>query len=195
MSRETIVDRELDEELIRVTLFVQSLYEKKFNKHDQIRIENWISKLAKITYNHEWKRRRNEYIGFLAEQVHRGYLSPPFNASPPEGHLPPLEANRSNRANLEVTNIVKNTDEIAKLLEEQLGQITYEEQEVFQLSPRETGLQELSSRQAKFNNTYEITPSKTNRYKSVRESGQLSRRDLNLQDAIRASGRQKEDDE
>jgi Domain of unknown function (DUF4485) len=187
MSRDTIIDKELDEELIRVTLFVQSFYESKFNRQDQIRIENWITKLAKITYNHEWKKRRNEYICILAEQVDRGYLSTPFDRSPPEGNLPPLGpgSGRQRSMNSKVSNIVRNTDEIAKLLEEQLGQIHQEDQEVFHLSPRDTENNEFS-KNAKFNTTYDITPSKTNRYKSVRESAQVSKRDTNLHGSMRA---------
>jgi Domain of unknown function (DUF4485) len=187
MSRDTIIDKELDEELIRVTLFVQSIYENKFDRQDQIRIENWITKLAKITYNHEWKKRRNEYICVMAEQVDRGYLSAPFDKSPPDGNIPSLGpgSTRNRNMNSKVSNIVRNTDEIAKLLEEQLGQIHLEDQQVFNLSPRDTD-NEYAAKHAKFNTTYDITPSKTNRYKSVRDSAHMSKRDTNMHSSMRA---------
>ena len=86
-----------------------------------------------------------------------------------------------------ISNIAKNTEEITKLLEEQLGQMTNEEQEMFHLSPRDTDNHEVF-RQAKFNTTYDITPSKTNRYKSIRESAQASKRDTNLHSSLRLGG-------
>lgn len=186
MSRETIIDKELDEELIRVTLFIQSVYETKFNKQEQVRIEKWISKLAKISYNHEWKRRRNEYVSLLAEQVERGYLSTPFDRSPPDGHLAPLQigGSKGKAGTSRAGKFPKNTDEIARMIEEQLVQANHEEIEVFNLSPRETEGFDIG-RQAKFNNTYEITPSKTNRYKSFRESNTSSKRENLIQTSHR----------
>lgn len=171
MSRETIIDKELDEELIRVTLFIQSVYETKFGKHEQLRIEKWITKLAKISYNHDWKRRRNEYVCHLAEHVDRGQLTSPFDRNPPEGHLPALIATRPKT---QLSQVLKNTDEIAKLIEEQLGNVV-DEHEVFHLSPRETEPEYVKFGNA--NNTYEITPSKTNRFKSFRDSAQASKRE------------------
>lgn len=188
MSRETIIDKELDEELIRVTLFIQSVYENKFGRHEQLRVEKWITKLAKISYNHEWKRRRNEYVCYLAEQVDRGYLTSPFDRSPPEGHLPPLHATGKSKAGGHLSSVLKNTDEIARLIEEQLGTVG-DDPEVFNLSPRETEGE--LSKGANFNNTYEITPSKTNRLKSFRESAQVSKRE-NLQTSHRFGPQAKE---
>lgn len=173
MSRETIIDKELDEELIRVTLFIQSVYERRFGRHEQLRIEKWITKLAKISYNHDWKRRRNEYVCSLAEQVDRGYLTTPFDRNPPDGNLPPLPSTSKAKSGGHLSTVLKNTDEIAKFIEEQLDTVG-DNPEVFNLSPRETEGE--LSRPGNPNNTYEITPSKTNRFKSFRESA--SKRDL-----------------
>lgn len=175
MSRETIIDKELDEELIRVTLFIQSVYETRFTRTEQSYIEKWISKLAKISYNHDWKRRRNEYVCLLAEHVDRGFLSPPFNQIPPEGQLPPLQiSNKTKTTNPQLKSMLKNTDQIARLIEEQLGTVDHDEFENFDLSPPETEVNDIG-RKLNVNNTYEITPSKTNRYKSFRDSLQGSK--------------------
>ena len=54
MSRESLIDRELDEEFIKVIIIIQNGFDM-MSKHDKVKTQSWIAKLAKITMNQEAK--------------------------------------------------------------------------------------------------------------------------------------------
>ncbi|KAL4470093.1 hypothetical protein ABPG72_008752 [Tetrahymena utriculariae] len=62
----------------------------KFNKHEKIRIDQWIKKLCQVTSNLVWKQNRNLYVKVLQDMVSNTTMYEPFTKVPPEGPLPRL---------------------------------------------------------------------------------------------------------
>lgn len=173
MSRESLIDKELDEEFIKATIIIQNTYENMV-KHDQVKVEAWIAKLAKISVNAEWKKNRNVHIHALLDCVLEKKLAPPFDKLPPAGNLAPLKAkSHGQKLKASVAGKLMKTEEIEKIIEANLMSI--KDEEVFELSPRDT----CPNKAVKFDTStvYEITPSKSNRYRTVRESAAVSKRD------------------
>ena len=174
MSRESIIDRELDEEFIKATILIQNGYDM-MPRHDQTRIESWIEKLAKITVNHEWKKNRNNYIKLLLRCVEEGKLTAPFDKQPPQGSLLQMKGPSPVTRSSNMSRMMK-TDEIERLIQANLLEI--KDEEFFDLSPRDT----FPNRTVKFDTStiFEVTPSKSNRYRGGRDSLlQQSKRDTN----------------
>lgn len=147
MSRNSIRDRELDEEFIRITILIQKAY-SELDKHTQIKVEKWVEKLAKITSNYKWKQNRNLYIKLLMSAVATNDFSEPFNKLPPETNLPSLNVYKvKNRIGENFDNILR-SEQIENLIETQLLSLQDE------LSPRYSNGFSLKK------DIYSITPSK-----------------------------------
>ena len=176
MSRESLIDRELEEEFIKATIIIQTNYEE-LNKHDQIKVEAWIEKLAKSGGSFEAKKNRNIYIKELLKCTMDLKLETPFDKHPAQGILakfiPKSPANDTGgfaaKHKKERAGKLTRTEEIEKFIETNLMSI--KDEEIFDLSPRET----FQNKTVKFDTStiYEITPSKSNRYRGVRESAAL----------------------
>jgi Domain of unknown function (DUF4485) len=191
MSRESLVDKELDGEFIKATIMIQNSI-GEFSKQEQVRVEKWVSKLARMTAHIEWKKNRNVYIGMLMQNVlEKRALDPPFDKLPPQGSLPQLRPKTRSGASKGASNSVNmltmgkfmKSEDIAKLIEANLMSIQEDEptdlgyqrnsdefarvmggRAVFELSPRDTQ----GTRTVKFDSStiYDVTPSKSNRYRS-----------------------------
>jgi len=90
----------LDEQFLVYTLEIEKIY-KKCNRHEQIRIEQWVffafinqkcRKLCQVTSNDVWKKNRNLYALLLLNYLRNGKLEKPFNELPPEGSLPVISS-------------------------------------------------------------------------------------------------------
>lgn len=191
MSRESLVDKELDGDFIKATIMIQNSI-GEFSKQEQLRVEKWVSKLARMTAHIEWKKNRNVYISLLMQNVlEKKALESPFNKSPPTGNLPQLRPPTRNGTGKSIQNPsgmltmgrAMKSEEIARLIEANLLSIQEDEspdqayqrnsdeiaramggRAVFELSPRDTQ----GARTVKFDSStmYEVTPSKSNRYRS-----------------------------
>ena len=60
------------------------------NKHDKIRVNQWLQKLDIATNNDLWKKNKNLYMKILLQMVIHQQLIKPFSQAPPEGPLPKL---------------------------------------------------------------------------------------------------------
>ncbi len=188
MSRESLIDRELDEEFIKAIIVIQNATEG-IGKHDKVRVQAWISKLAKITMNHEAKRSRNLYVSQLYDCIKSKAFSSPFDKQPPAGNLPLLKPQASSKNKQSIVKLMK-TEEIEKIIQSNLMSLNGED--VFELSPRDT----FPNRTVKFDSStiYEITPSKSNRHRA-RESAQVSKRDSKYHSMLKPIGEYSEANE
>lgn len=185
MSRESLIDRELDEEFIKAIIVIQNATEA-IGKHDKVKVQAWITKLAKITVNHEAKRSRNLYVAQLYDCINARSFAAPFDKQPPAGSLPLLRPQAAAKHKHSIGKLMK-TEEIEKIIESNLMSLNGEE--VFELSPRDT----FPNRTVKFDSStiYEITPSKSNRLRA-RESAQGSRRESKYQSLLKPIGEHSE---
>ena len=188
MSRESLIDRELDEEFIKAIIVIQNTADG-IGKHDRVRVQAWITKLAKISANHESKRSRNLYVGQLYDCIKSKAFSSPFDKQPPAGNLPTLKPQATSKHKHGIGKLMK-TEEIEKIIESNLMSLNGEE--LFELSPRDT----FPNRTVKFDSStiYEITPSKSNRNR-VRESAQVSKRDSKYHSMLKPVGEYSEAEE
>lgn len=177
MSRESVIDKELDEEFIKATIIIQNNYQIHCSPHDQQHIESWIVKLAKYNHNYDSKANRNKYILHLLECVLDKRIQGPFDKNPPEGVLAALKPRTDIRRSTEVIQNFMRSEEIEKMIEANLNSIGEED---FDLTPRDT----FPTKTAKvdLSNLYDITPSKSNRYRG-RESNNQRRESQKLSDA------------
>ena len=60
------------------------------NKHDKIRVNQWLQKLDIATNNDLWKKNKNLYMKILLQMVIHQQLIKTFSQAPPEGPLPKL---------------------------------------------------------------------------------------------------------
>lgn len=172
MSRESLIDRELDEEFIKVIIIIQNGFDM-MSKHDKVKTQSWIAKLAKITMNQEAKQSRNLYVGQLFECIMSKRLVAPFDKNPPSGNLPLLKPPNTGKSRSTGMGRMMKTEEIEKIIEANLMSLNNEEA-MFELSPRDT----FPNKTVKFDTStiYEVTPSKSNRYRG-KDSGQVSKRE------------------
>lgn len=191
MSRESLIDKELDGDFIKATIMIQNNI-GDYSKQDQLRVEKWVSKLARMTAHVEWKKNRNVYIDMLMQNViEKKPLQSPFDKLPPQGNLPqlrPKTRNGTGKSHASSSNMVTmgklmKSEEIARFIETNLQSIQEDEptdfgyprssdevaramggRAIFELSPRDTQ----GARTVKFDSStvYEVTPSKSNRYRS-----------------------------
>lgn len=209
MSRESIIDKELDEDFIKATIIIQNNYESLPASAQQI-IEKWIGRLAKINDGPDNKKIRNGYIYGLLEGVLKGALEGPFLKPPPSSSLSPLAQDSAHSlspnkgfgafSSPEKSSLM-GTEEIERIIEENLQSIR--EDDVFNLSPRETkgifgkGLIKMSGKDSqqgaqptvKFDTAsmYDITPSKSNRFRAGPLSSQRDR-DYTQRESFQKSG-------
>ena len=73
-------------QLVRMQI-TTSHYFKNANQHVKIRLNNWLSRLDRISKNKVWVSNRNNYIKLLNLMCHCEYIIHPFIQLPPQGDL------------------------------------------------------------------------------------------------------------
>lgn len=133
MNNQSIKDREVDEEFIRLTILMQNSFEN-LKRHDQIKLEKWIVFLAKISSNYEWKKNRNLHAKLLLHCVQKKKFICPFDKLPkPNQNLEVLNTFYvKNKVGDNIDEMLR-ADQIEKLLQKQLMSLREEDEE----SPRE----------------------------------------------------------